>query len=219
MPRPRRNRSGAMVSQPRQNGRKRRGAARRGVATALGPGQIRTNIIKRHKFRFLASGAFNGTITSSQMLGAAGSICTVANTTLSMKNYSMKVQSVEIWTPPASQGAGATCSVEWIGSNNSPNEEVSDTSVSTAKPAHLVSRPPANAIAGFWFVAATNTSIMKFVVPSGSIIDLVLDLIEFDDESPVTRAVATATLGATYYLALDHSTSDVLVPVSLQTTV
>jgi len=185
----------------------------------MGPGQLKTNIMKRHKFRFLATSLFSGVLTSSQILGTAGGVCTVANTSLALKNYSMKVDQIEIWTPPSAQGSGATCSVEWIGSNNSPNEEVSDTTVSVSKPAHLRSRPPARAIAGFWFVAATNTSVMTIVAPAGSIIDLTLSLIEFDGETPVLRTVATGVLSQVYYLALDHGTSDLLVPVSLQTTV
>lgn len=58
-------------------------------------------------------------------------------------------------------------------------------------------------------------------VPAGSIVDLVLDLVLADLPStttPVTTAVATATIGVTYYLALDGPSTNDLVPVSLFTT-
>jgi hypothetical protein len=56
--------------------------------------------------------------------------------------------------------------------------------------------------------------------PLGSIIDLSYDMILDDSGAAVdTIAAATVVLGKVYYLALDHGTSDLIVPVSLTTTV
>lgn len=185
----------------------------------MGPPQMSSNIQKKHKFRFVATSAFSGVITSSQAFGASGTIGTVTNTTVTNKNESLRVVSIEMWTPPASQGAAATCSVEWIGSNQSPTREISDTSISVTKPAHVFSRPPVDALCAFWQTANNSFNLFNIVCPAGTIIDLNLALIECDGEQATTFAVATAVLGTAYYLALDHGTSDKLVPVSLNTTV
>ncbi len=184
----------------------------------MGPGMLNTNIQKSHKFRFVASSAFNGTISSSMLLGAAGAICTVVNTTLALKNQAVRLKTIELWAPPASQGSASTCSVEFTGTNN-PNREFSDTSVSVMKPAHLKCSPPEQSLASFWQLGPNDANMFILVCPGGTIIDVDLALIETDQESNATRTVATGVLGKTYYLALDHSVSDLLVPVSLQTTV
>lgn len=214
-------RKNRMASNPRSaKGRKQQGTARRSAATVLfHPPQLKSNIQKRHKFRFIASSAYNGTITTKQILGAAGVIVDVLNTTGIAKNYALKVRSIEIWTPPPSQGASTTCSVEWVGAGYQPNMEFSDSSNSVAQPAHIRCSPPPQSNASFWANGGTTQVFLSIAVPVGSIVDLDLDLIENDGETPVTFTIATAALGATYYLALDHSISDFLVPVSLTTTI
>jgi hypothetical protein len=214
----RKNRMG--LNRASANGRKQQGRARRSAATrSFHPSQLKSNIQKHHKFRFIATAAYNGTITTKQMLGAAGVIADVLNTTGIAKNYSLKVKQIEIWTPPPSQGASTTCSVEWVGAGYQPNMEFSDSSNSVAEPAHVRCRPPPQTNASFWANGGTTQVFLNIAVPIGSILDLDLDLIENDGETPVTFALATAALGATYYLALDHTISDVLVPVSLTTTI
>ncbi len=185
----------------------------------MGPPQMSSNIVKKHKYRFVASSAFSGAISSLQCFGASGTIGTVLNTTVVGKNQSMRIISIELWSPPPSQGSSATCSIEWAGTNQSPTQEFSDTSISVTKPAHVFSRPPLDSLCAFWQTAPSINTMMNLVCPAGTIIDLKLALIECDGESPVTFAVSTAVLGQSYYLALDHGTSDKLVPVSLQTTV
>jgi hypothetical protein len=210
------------VGGPRQSLRNRQGSARRSDGQrSLGPIQMRSNLQKVHKFRFVATTAFSGTITSKQMLAASGVVGSVVNTTAILKNYSVRIKEIEMWTPPASQGAAATCAIEWLGSgdNYSPSIEISDTSVSVTKPAHIRSRPPVNSGAHLWANGGTTKTFCNLVCPGGTIIDLSLALVENDGEGPITTTVATAVVGASYYLALDHTVSDLLVPVSLTTTV
>lgn len=200
---------------PRQKSRKQQGTARRSVATVP---QISSNVMKSHVFRFVATSAFSGNITQTQIGGASGTIATVTNSTVAYINETFKVRRLRIWTPPASQGAAATCSINWIGGSFAPNKEISDTSVSVAVPAHVDSRPPPNSSGAFWQNMAGSTAIFTLVCPAGSIIDLHIDYIEGDDEGVNSAAVAAAVLGHTYYLALDGPASNLLVPVSLTTT-
>ncbi len=145
----------------------------------------------------------------------------MVNTTVACWTTALKVRSVELWAAPAALGAGATVSVNWFGASNSPNLEVSDTSLSTSTNAHIRSMPPVNSTASFWQRASVSTNMFTLVLPAGGICDLEVDMILADqDVALVTGAVATAVVGTVYYLALDHIAlaTHVLVPVSLATT-
>jgi hypothetical protein len=205
-----------------KNNRKQQGSARRSVATGprnLQPKELETNVKILHRFRFAASAAFSGTITTNFVGGTLGTLGTVTNTSVTGLFTSFKIRSLEMWSPPPSQGATATCSINWFSSNQSPNIEHSDTTVSTAYPAHLKSSPPPLSLASFWTSVISGANLFTLVAPAGTIIDLVVDAILKDDEASAdTIAVATAVIGTAYYLALDGTASNLLVPVSLVTT-
>ncbi len=197
--------------------RRRRSNSRLGSAN---PPQMLSNVVLQHKFRYLSSGSFSGTIASNQILNSLGVVCTVVNTTAVTLFKSFRLTSVEIWSPPASQGAASTISIEWLGSGNSPSKEYSDTTLSVSRNAHIRCSPPKQSLASFWQNGGTTVNYFTLNVPAATVIDLHYEYIEQDDEAaPSTVAIATGVLGNTYYLALDHGTSDLLVPVRLTTTV
>jgi len=182
------------------------------------PPQIQANVRVRHTYRFTSTSATATAITPTSTLGAMGGVSAAANTNVSSFFGSFLIREVKIYTPPASQGAAATCSVEWIGLANCPNVEVSDTTVSVADPAVIRSRPPVNSLASFWQLAGT-TAYMTLTAPAGSIIDVSLDAVLFDDDvAQAVNAVAASSLGSVYYLSLDPNATHRYVPVSLTTT-
>ncbi len=181
------------------------------------PPQLRTNVILKHRYRFTSTNASPQTIIDNDVVGIAGAVCSVANSSLSMIAASVKIHSIEIWSPPASQGTAATCSVEWL-STYSPSIEVSDTTVSVSKPAHVKAQPPPGSAAAFWINPGNVQNIMKITAPVGSIIDVKCTHVLLDTGTAGTSyAVAAGTLGALYYLPLDGS-SDTYIPTSLTTT-
>lgn len=183
------------------------------------PPQISSNITVTTKIRFNATSAYSGVVSARRILSSAGAMGTVANTTVTQLFSSVKVSSLEIWSPPPSQGSVSTCSVEWSGTDNTPAKEFSDTTMSTSLPAHIHCKPPSKSLAAFW-QTDSSTTLFSIVLPSGSVLDLVLNLVLFDETTSSTNvSVATATVGVIYHLALDHGSSDVVVPVSLATTV
>jgi len=187
------------------------------------PPQIESNILVSHKYRFVSTSGTVTQLTPTSLLCAAGSVGTVVNTTVTSFFGSVKINRVEIWSPPASQGAAVTCSVEWAGSVAPfiADREVSDTTVSVARPAHLSTRPPRLSLASFWQTAAATT-ICAVTAPVGSIIDVHLSLTLYDDNGNVPQAtsvVATAVLGTVYYLSLDPNANHRYTPVSLTTTI
>jgi len=151
----------------------------------------------------------------------SGTTGTVANTTVSAWSGSVKLNRIAIWTPPASQGSAVTCSVEFNASGVGVTMEYSDTSVSVAQPAHVNCVPPPNSTAAFWQTPGVqNNQLMTLTAPIGSIIDVSVSLILFDDDQAAqTFAVATATLGNAYFLALDcANATHIYTPVSLTST-
>jgi hypothetical protein len=200
----------------------RRGKARPKTSKDMSiahPPQLNSNVILNHRYRFTSATATVIPITPSLLLTAAGSVCTVANTTVTSFFGSVKVNSIEIWAPPASQGSTSTCSVEWNVVNSSQStKEVSDTSNSVSFPAHIRCVPPAKSLASFW-QTQSSTAYFQIVAPSGSIIDLNLSLTMYDDDagtSQATRAVGAGSLGLVYYMSL--GAAGVYPPVSLTTT-
>jgi hypothetical protein len=181
------------------------------------PPQLRTNVIVKHRYRFTSTSATPQNVTQVDILGIGGAVCSVANTTLRMIYDTVKLHSVEVWAPPASQGAASTCSLEWIGGTYFAHTEVSDSSNSVAEPAHIKAVPPAGSDASFW-MNGTVSDIMTLTCPVGSIIDVVCSHLLIDTGVAGTAyTVAAGSLGALYYLPLDGA-SDVYLPTSLTTT-
>jgi len=205
----------AMRGRNRQN--KRKVANPQEVAR---PPQLNSNVMFSHTFRFLQGGGSSPAITVGNLLGIAGAVGTVTNTTVNAICDSVRLNWVKVWTPPASQGASATCSLEWTPSSFAPTTEVSDTTMSVATPAHIVARPPRGSQAAFWNSAgASANTLFTITPPAGSVIDVNATYVLADKTSATLAfSVATAALGKLYYLALDQTVGSNLVPVSLTTT-
>lgn len=186
------------------------------------PPQFNSNIRVSHSYRFIAdtTGVSNKVITSALIMGAAGSICTVANTTVNSMFTCFKIKDVKIWSPVSQQGANTTCSVEWIGTAQAPSIEISDSSSSVSQPATVSCKPPRNSNAAFWQnpnIGSNN--LFNITAPAGSIVDLGLDLIMCDEvAASYPTTVAAGVLGHPYYLALDGTVGNHLPPASLSST-
>jgi len=185
------------------------------------PPMFKSNVVFKHTFRFTSSSGTPTAIVAKSLLGMAGTIGTVANTTVAAYVGSVKLNRIKIWSPPAAQGDFATCSVEFNASGNGVTMEYSDTSVSVTTPAIVETSPPPNSNAAFWQnPAVANNQLFTITAPTNSIIDVSCELILFDSEdSAQTFAVSTATVGNAYFLALDcANATHIYTPVSLSTT-
>jgi len=180
------------------------------------PPQLNSNIQYSHRFRFLSGTGNSTSITIQRLISMCGVIATTT-TTGSAWVGSLRVREVEIWSPPSAQGQAVTCSLEWVaGLGSAGTQEVSDTSMSVARPAHIRTRPPRNSLASFWNNGGNNPQMFVLVAPTGSIVDVTVDLVMFDDEitAPTVVTLTAATVGNVYYMPLDgHGGS--FVPVSL----
>jgi len=134
------------------------------------------------------------------------------------------------WT----QGVGVPVSVAvyWNGASSSlgamagfaPNTNSLDTSASPDVPAHVFAVPPKNSAQSFWLggaylsPSASGNQFCQIVCPADTVIDLDVSITIQDAQNVTGLSVATAALGAEYWLALDGPTNNNLVPVGLNTT-
>jgi len=188
----------------------------------LQPPQIASNVAFGHTYRFLSTSATATGVTVGSLFGAAGTVCNAANSQVVSFIGAMRVTRVRMWTPPAAQGSAATCSIDWVGAVNSSNREVSDTTVSTAMPAHVDSVPPSRSLAEFWSNGSNAAAtLFTLIAPVGTVIDVTMSLILYDEDAndaQVGISITTGTLGLVYYLSLDPNATHRYTPVSLTTT-
>jgi hypothetical protein len=212
---------------PNRRRASRRQAASQSLAplvTICKPPQIRTNVIFRHKYRFIATASSSFTVNPIKLASAAGAMCTVANSLCSSLYDSVRIRSVEVWSPAPSQGTATTATLLWnqlaAGISNMSSIEVSDTSMSTAYPAHIKASPPRESFAANWQPASgTTPNLMTLSISTGSVVDVDVELILSDSNaSTAASTVVTGVLGIVYYLPLDGTSSHNVIPVQLTTT-
>ncbi len=181
--------------------------------------QLKSNIRINHTYRFISTAGTPVSATGASLIGISGTVGTTANAFVTGIFNSVKVNKITIYAAETAAGTPVTCSVEWLGFNNSPPIEDSRTSVSTAVPVVLSSKPPPNSLAKFWQVTG-NTPIFVIIAPPGSVIDIDLDCMLSDTGATFQNyAVATATVGVVYYLSLDvQAGTHNYTPVSKTTT-
>jgi hypothetical protein len=173
------------------------------------PPQMRANLEVKHQYRFVSSSGTPTTITDSTLLTACG--CLASTAILGRAIFqAVKVNRIEVWTPPASVGAAATCSIFWTpttGGIFGMSREVSDTTVSVSEPAHVISTPPKETLAGYYQIGLGN-SLFTLVAPPGSLIDVWVSLVVIDGAmtNATTSTLVGATIGGVYYSSLDSST-------------
>jgi hypothetical protein len=178
---------------------------------------LSANVKVTHTYRFRSTSSSAEVITETNLIGIVGMVGTVANTSTSLIANAVKVHRISVWAPPASQGATATCSINWSSREYAQSVEVSDTTMSVAEPAHITARPPVGSAADFWLSPGGNT-ILTLIAPVGSIIDVhCTHVLQDTATAGVTYTAAAAALGVMYYPPLDGE-SDLYLPVSLGTT-
>jgi hypothetical protein len=192
------------------------------------PLQFDASVRLKHHFRYIDIGSgttFN--ITRGNLLNLMVS----ANTTSTAARLiaGIKLNRIEMFTTASSTSGSSpsetTISVEWL-SNYGPSSESSDSSISVSLPAHVTSRPPPNSLASFWSLTGSNESeiVAKLQLPSSvsgayayTIVDIWVDVVLMDDETPltVTGYTNTLTLSQFYLGYLDgNGSSAEIKPVS-----
>ncbi len=184
------------------------------------PPQYNAEFSTTVRLRFSANGALvNEQISQTDILDL---FCMATGVAAAYRVFaSARVKSIEIWGPAAAAGL-ATVSVTWVGSGNfaGPRQNISDSTLGSARPAHVKSKAPGGSVAGMWFAdTSTGGNIIVLDGPASSVVDIVIEFTVRNDEGAVavTAAVAAATVGRVYCRKLDSTGGALLVPVALDT--
>lgn len=185
------------------------------------PPPFQPSFVLKKKIRFKAVAAATTTLTFNDLYDLW---CVAATATSAYRLASaIRVKKIEIWGPMAADLVPVTVNIDWIGSTTSgsfgKSNRVSDTSMGSSEPAHILTRPPPGSQIAQWLTGGSTTTMCSLTYPAGSVIDLSYDIVVRDDGTAqsVASAVAGATVGANYIRALDSSSGVNLTPVSYST--
>ncbi len=169
------------------------------------PPQINATPRLRQTFRFYVNASFGQrAITLKGIFGALGGICSVVNSTIRAWTTSFKIVSLDLYLPSGGQGE-----ISWVVDNTDQGPDQSwDSEIPTGVtvPDRISTSPPAASIASDWVNDTADLTDELFRVTnstSGAVFDMDVEYTLPNEFSLTSFTVATATLGAAYYLALD----------------
>lgn len=166
------------------------------------PPSIPSNVQVTHTFRFQGDVTGYDIVTYGDLFRLAGSVATAA-TSIRPIYTSLRLNSVELWA--TNTLGSSSCSLRWTttGAYGNVDKEITDSSLSTAYPSHLIARPPREAYQAAWYtlVSANSLEAFQYQGVGALLMDINLSLI-IQDNQPTgtgTQAVTGATIGAIYY--------------------
>ncbi len=130
-----------------------------------------------------------------------------------------RLRRVRIWgQPPALGAALTTVELDWKGSFSN-DLKLADTS-SGITPGFIDSRPPKESSASFWHDnGATSETLFIVTAPTGSTVEVEMDLFFVDDTSaisgPATTGASLGTLYGSNLVGTGQAVSALTVPVGL----
>ena len=184
------------------------------------PRLVPTLIIKNHRCRFVVNSAGGGTrqIDSKDLMDLF-CVATAANAATRILD-GIKIKSIEMWAANSAGNASNTVQLEFLNQAaagiGGPGVVFNDTAIGLNDIAHLKAQPPRNSTAASWITGFSTTDILEFVLPQGSVVDVIFDLVlcESETASNVTGAVAGGTVGKLYCRPLDSTNvTPIMIPV------
>jgi len=187
---------------------------------SIDPPQMESSPTFSRRLRFQNQGpALTEALNALDLMNACGKYSyTSSGLTTAAVAFNIKVKKIEIWAAPLSDSTGAftTASIDWHSSSAfGSGKKVSDSSISNARPLHVVSKPPKDSICGFWMQDPT-VQYCTVSIPPGGIIDVLVNYTMPDNAIHSSTNVSFLTVGNIYYGSLDYSIGDHLQPTDLK---
>jgi hypothetical protein len=148
------------------------------------------------KLRFICGTAGTFNISCNNLLDLLN-FPTIAGVTAYRLCSTFKIKSLEMWAAAPSSGVPTTNSLEWVDNTTSSAASrinVSDTTMGTAKPLHVYSKPSKMSTVGFWQGGGNQIAFTLNLGAAYTIIDLGISFVLNDINSPVA---ATSTVPGT----------------------
>lgn len=176
------------------------------------PLAICANTTVTRTYRFRSTYDLPVIITAQALVGIAGAVGTVANTTVVAVAESFRIHRVTVWSPPRQgnpaaglgQFSSSIATIEWHSLDNIPSQRLTDEAISPSEPAYVSSKPPRGSAAYQWQDGPTGGNIMTLTCVVGGIIDVHISHTLF--ASGTSGGAYTANpvvVGAYYYMPLD----------------
>jgi len=175
-----------------------------------------------HVFRFTNSATVTSTISIGNIIGILGVQGTVVNTTAASIASTFRVKKICVWPGlPFTAGSETNAEVIWAGSAGT----VKDLSIDRSIPGGVTvdrpfeTSPPQGSLASFWQDGSTASSTLFSITAfQGSVVDVHVTYTIRNNQAGQSFTVATAALGALYYLYLDGSVQHKWTPVGVPAT-
>lgn len=185
---PKRKRSDSVKS---SSGKRRRSAVATHPMTI-----VSSNRSHNLKIRFLVDPGNNYSITANNI---ADLICFPLGSSYPYRlTDRFRIKKVEMWAPPDSGGGPVTMGFQWVGNTQAAADNqywITDTSLGQDRPAHIVTKPPKAGTHSLWQIASAAI-VMQFTCPTGTVIDLTLDVTWQDVFSAATQCSTVQATGA-----------------------
>lgn len=190
--------------------------------------QLTSAIVVKHKYRFEFPGTTglpptNITFTCDDLIAVFGGVATTVgggSATVRLAAKSFKIHSVEAWAPPPAVGESASLSLKWAtnpgggGPSVSSLMEVTDTTLSTASPLHIVTKPPKESLSAFWNQFGGG-EVFEMSAPVNTVMDILITHVVDDSATALdTYTYSTSTATVTTYVWPKLVTSSVI-PIAM----
>jgi hypothetical protein len=160
-------------------------------------------------------------VTTPNVINACGGM---ASTTSLIRPWatSFRIKSVVLFSP-SSTTVDDTLSLEWnSGFSAFIKDEIRNMTTPTGMtlPQKIVYRPPKESLAHGWISNGSSGGIMTITCPAGTVVDVHIDYTIFAGGLTQTSGfgtVSTVTVGVIYYVALDGTATNNLIPLVLPT--
>jgi len=171
-------------------------------------------------YRFVATNNVSATnITVLQLLGIAGNIGTVLNTTMVTIASSLRLKRVTLWTPATAAGSVVN---ELAWSSSAASGFIRDESKNQSLPAGVaitgaqVYTPPRHSTLVDWLASAIDAlNVFTITLTAGSIVDIDIAHTVANDIANLPISVGAAVVGKLYYGYLDQGGAHLIQPVGV----
>lgn len=176
------------------------------------PPSIQSNVLVNHTYRF------KGTSPSFTFLARdLARLCGVVSTTTTVGYplaQTFKLNRVEVWATTQSNFS-SQITLRWASDEAFANstKEITDMSLSSAYPSHIVAHPAPGTYQSMWFQESTggDTEFFHLDAATNVIVDINITFIMYDGNRGASVTIADATAGTIYYPSPNSS----LTPVGL----
>jgi len=171
--------------------------------------QLDINTELRRTFRFVATSTSGSDVAITDAFLSRLLMSTVSGSTTAYELIGgFKINRLQIWFPPSGpqplSAINIGPAITWLGGGLGTNKVITVHSLSTADPAHLVSRPPRNSQAAFWGTGAGNSNTYFYLnqATEGAYLDLSLS-IKLNVGVSTATTIAAASFSGILYGRLD----------------